>query len=230
MMKSNKLLSIFSLFFVTVFVSLGCWQIYKGKIKQESEADLIIKNQTIYRELKIGDEWSRVSLEGNFDTTRQILFDNQVLRSRPGFRVLTPFTTTEGTLLLVDRGWVEKSMENNLPIIDISLNSKNLGISGTLFSPQRNIAYGNNLISELWPKVSQIRDMDFFNKQYPEELYPLLLHLDPQYSFVFEYVPLKPFSVSSTKHFSYAFQWFLMGGVLLFMYLYTLRKKTKHEE
>src|SRR5262249_52632004 len=50
--------------------------------------------------------YQRVSVTGRLDGQHQFLLDNRSYRGRPGYEVLTPLTRTDGTLLLVDRGWV----------------------------------------------------------------------------------------------------------------------------
>ena len=51
-------------------------------------------------------EWTRVTAIGHFDPVREILVRGRTLDGRVGFEVVTPLVLTDGTALLVDRGWI----------------------------------------------------------------------------------------------------------------------------
>jgi cytochrome oxidase assembly protein ShyY1 len=51
-------------------------------------------------------DWLRVQLTGRFDASREILVRGRTVQGRVGFEVLTPLVLTDGTAVLVDRGWV----------------------------------------------------------------------------------------------------------------------------
>ena len=90
--KNNKALTIFSAFFILVFVSLGFWQIERAadksnliknfEIQQSSQPQYISENSA---------KWSRVFIEGVYDSSKQVLIDNQILNGRVGYKIYTPF-------------------------------------------------------------------------------------------------------------------------------------------
>lgn len=53
-----------------------------------------------------GAEWTRVTVTGRYDSANVILVRGRTLNSRVGFEVLTPLVLTDGSAVLVDRGWV----------------------------------------------------------------------------------------------------------------------------
>ena len=51
------------------------------------------------------DEWTQVSLTGQFSDEDTVLARNRVVDDKPGFYVVTPFTTTDGATIAVVRGF-----------------------------------------------------------------------------------------------------------------------------
>ncbi|GAA2579227.1 SURF1 family protein [Dactylosporangium fulvum] len=51
-------------------------------------------------------EWTRVRVTGHYDPTREILVRGRTVDGRVGFEVITPLVLSDGTAVLVDRGWV----------------------------------------------------------------------------------------------------------------------------
>ena len=222
LIKKNPALSIFSIFFIIVFFSLGIWQVYKGNHKSQEEKEFYAYKPSIPYSESL-QEWSNVFIQGKFDSSRQILFDNQLLNGKPGYKVYTPFLFSNNRLIMVNRGWVSKAdMNNSLPIIDLTSGSKK--ITGIIYRPEKNITFGDNLITESWPKISQLRDINFYDKQYPELVENFFLHLDANHREVLTFQEIVPFTISSTRHFGYAFQWFVMTIVLAGMYFFTINR------
>jgi cytochrome oxidase assembly protein ShyY1 len=52
------------------------------------------------------DEWTPVVLEGEYLADAQLLVRNRVLGGQPGFEQLVPLRLSDGTLFVVDRGWL----------------------------------------------------------------------------------------------------------------------------
>ena len=222
LIKKNSALSVFSFFFIIVFFSLGVWQVYKGNLKAQEEKEFYAYKPSIPYSQSL-QAWSNVSIEGRFDSSRQILFDNQLLDGKPGYKVYTPFIFSDDRLIMVNRGWLSKADMSQLsPILDVTSKSKT--ITGIIYRPERNITFGDNLITESWPKISQLRDTNFYSKQYSESVENFFLHLDANHREVLTFQEIVPFTISSTRHFGYAFQWFVMTIVLAAMYFFTINR------
>jgi cytochrome oxidase assembly protein ShyY1 len=52
------------------------------------------------------DEWARVELVGEYLVDDALLVRNRVLGGTPGFEQLVPFRQGDGTIVVVDRGWL----------------------------------------------------------------------------------------------------------------------------
>ena len=91
-----------------------------------------------------------------------------------------------------------------------------------------NITFGPDLITKLWPKVSQKRSHELFNEQYNEEVFRNFIHLDANHPNILSFSYLNPFVISSKRHFGYALTWFTMAIVLISMFFYFV--STQDEE
>lgn len=61
------------------------------------------------------DVWRRVSLTGTYLPDKQLLVRNRSYGANPGFEVLTPFKLTNGTVFVIDRGWLPVGGKQDTP-------------------------------------------------------------------------------------------------------------------
>ncbi|MGN7798760.1 SURF1 family cytochrome oxidase biogenesis protein [Leifsonia sp. 22587] len=60
-------------------------------------------------------EWTRVTVTGTYERDKQLLVRNRPFNGSPGFEVLTPLRTADGSLFIVDRGWVPTGNRTDSP-------------------------------------------------------------------------------------------------------------------
>ena len=60
-------------------------------------------------------EWTRVTVTGTYEPDLQLLARNRPFNGNPGFEVLTPLRTADGSLFIVDRGWVPTGNDSDDP-------------------------------------------------------------------------------------------------------------------
>ncbi|MGO4593729.1 SURF1 family protein [Leifsonia sp. 2TAF2] len=60
-------------------------------------------------------EWRRVTVTGTYERDKQLLVRNRPFNGSPGFEVLTPLRTADGSLFIVDRGWVPTGNTTDTP-------------------------------------------------------------------------------------------------------------------
>ncbi|WP_022880732.1 SURF1 family cytochrome oxidase biogenesis protein [Gryllotalpicola ginsengisoli] len=60
-------------------------------------------------------QWKRVTVTGVYDTADQYLVRNRANDSGPGLEVITPMRLADGSVFLVDRGWVPSPDSGVLP-------------------------------------------------------------------------------------------------------------------
>ena len=61
------------------------------------------------------EEWMPVQLTGRYLVQEQLLVRNRPLSGSPGFEVLTPLQLENGSVFVVDRGWLPVGNEQDLP-------------------------------------------------------------------------------------------------------------------
>jgi len=94
---------------IALFVSLGRWQLGRAEEKRVLFAGFAAGDVEAV-ELPGGlvpvERYRRVRASGRYDAGRQFLLDNMPRDGVPGVHVLTPLVRDDGSVLLVDRGWI----------------------------------------------------------------------------------------------------------------------------
>ena len=224
-LQENKLLTFFSIFFVFVFVFLGIWQIERAANKEGLLQDFNSEQESPPTRLTSqSPNWSRVFVDGVFDSSRQILIDNQVHNGKVGYKIFTPFRFDDNKIVLVDRGWIGQGQSrSDLPQLNIL--EKKSRIIATVTSPEQGVLAGSELLTNEWPRVSQSKAVEVIALAFNEPILDIVLVLDPGSSQITEFIQIKPFAITPVKHYGYAMQWFTMSIVLLGMFLYALKRE-----
>lgn len=111
--------------FAIVCVSLGFWQLAR-RAEARAEIDRVEANwdsapmpiDDVLPELDsfdADDKWMPVELTGRYLADEQLLARNRPLDGTTGFDVLVPFELADGTIFIVDRGWVPTGNEQDAP-------------------------------------------------------------------------------------------------------------------
>ena len=224
-LQENKLLTSFSIFFVFVFVFLGIWQIERAANKEGLLQDFNSEQESPPTRLTSqSPNWSRVFVDGVFDSSRQILIDNQIHNGKVGYKIFTPFRFDDNKIVLVDRGWIGQGQSrSDLPQLNIL--EKKSRIIATVTSPEQGVLAGSELLTNEWPRVSQSKAVEVIASAFKEPILDIVLVLDPGSSQITEFIQIKPFAITPVKHYGYAMQWFTMSIVLLGMFLYALKRE-----
>lgn len=223
--QENKLLASFSIFFVIVFVFLGVWQIERAAHKEGLlQAFNSEQESPPIRLTSQSPDWSRVFVDGIFDSSRQILIDNQIHKGKVGYKIFTPFRFDDNKIVLVDRGWIAQGQSrSDLPQLNIL--EKKSRIIATVTSPEQGVLVGSELLTNEWPRVSQTKAVEVIASAFKEPILDIVLVLDPGSSQITEFIQIRPFAITPVKHYGYAMQWFTMSIVLLGMFLYALKRE-----
>ena len=226
--KPGKSITIFFIFFASVFFALGLWQIERGQAK----ANIILEfENNLKKDASVFSEdskkWDKVFINGTWDNSRQMLVDNVINRGVAGYKVLTPFKISNSdTLILVDRGWIPReASRQTLPNIEI--NNIKEKVFGTLENPELGFVLSDILVSGDWPKVSQTKNLNVISKEYNDPLAQFILVADPILKNSLEYLKIIPTNMMPSKHYGYSAQWFTMFLVLCFMYIWLGYKKNE---
>ena len=120
------LLALFVIAFTYVSITiLSPWQLHKDddivernhQLEAAFEADPVDYNEAINPDgsLDADKEWTRVVLTGQYLNDYETLLRMRPVSSGPSYQSLVPFETTEGDVILINRGWIPAGEANAVP-------------------------------------------------------------------------------------------------------------------
>ncbi len=216
---------LFTAFFLPVTVNLAIWQLSRAEEKQqllEDHQQRGIAQPVALASLKDqpDQQYVRVKVRGEYDNRSPLLLDNRVRHGRPGFEVISLFQTMTGQWLLVNRGWLQGSMDRTQlpPIDDID---GEVELTGYLYqSPGEQIMLGEDRWAvEDGPKIIQNAAPEKVAEKLSLPIYGYTLRLDEQqpgaYETGWDVVNLMP-----GKHTGYAVQWTALAMALVVLTIF----------
>jgi len=227
--KPGLIPTVLTLSLLLVLVSLGTWQIERSVEKraliESFEQAPSLPPVTVSM---LGADWERyrfrkISLNGVYDTGHQVLLENQLMNRQSGYMVLTPFKLANSNYhVLVNRGWLERdSRMGKIP--NISVGNDIRTVTGLVsHAPGVGIKMGSLDQSPMgWPKPVPYIDMDWMGLQLGSKVYPwiMLLNEDEEAGYIRDWKPAIAVRMPPEKHQSYAFQWYSLAIVLVFLFV-----------
>ena len=225
-------------------VSLGLWQL--DRLSQRRAFNIHYLAASALPMLKISDaprldlasmEYRAVQISGTYDPVNQVVLRNQYYETQPGYYLLTPLVLSDGTALLVERGWIPAA--GNAASADWRQYDQPgiVTISGILRLGQTQPEMGGLPDSTLTPGKTRLDYWNIINveriaRQVPYKLLPVFVQpnadptrAQPPYPFQPEIV------IDEGPHFGYALQWFTFSALLFFGYLLVyLPRQAKTEQ
>jgi len=215
-LKNKLLFSVFVIFFISVFVALGSWQIVRlnWKLSLISEIENSLKNPPVELAQSDKKNYLKIKTSGSIDLDKQIYLYNLNDNGTPGFEVINPILIDEENFL-INRGWIPFEKKNTEEINFFDENN----IIGTLkLQGRKNIFKPDNEIEEnYWFSLNREDILKFTGKEFSE----YIIYLDGKYQFP---KPKKITANISNNHKKYAITWFSLAISILLLYLY-FRKK-----
>ena len=215
-MKHKFLFSVFIIFFILVFVSLGTWQIIRLNWKNNLifEIENSLKNPPVELSNINHENYLRVKTSGDIDFKKQIYLYNLNENGTPGFEVINPLSVNQKNYL-INRGWIPFEKKGMQEINEFD--EKN--IVGTLkLQGRKNIFKPDNDIEKnYWFSLDREDIMKFTGKEFSK----YIIYLNGDYKFP---KPKKITANISNNHKKYAITWFSLAISILLLYLY-FRKK-----
>ena len=215
-MKHKFLFSVFIIFFILVFISLGSWQIIRLNWKNNLilEIENSLKNPPIELSKSREENYLKIKTSGLVDFDKQIYLYNLDEKGTPGFEVINPILI-DNENYLINRGWIpfEKKGLKEINILD------DQNIIGTLkLQGRKNIFKPDNDIEKnYWFSLNRGDISKFTGKEFSK----YIIYLDGNYQFP---KPKKITANISNNHKKYAITWFSLAISILLLYLY-FRKK-----
>lgn len=219
-----------------VLLALGFWQLDRaaqktalyGQYLQRSNMQPLGLNTAL-----AGGEnprallWRRATLSGSYEPDHQFLLDNQVLGGQAGYFIFTPFRLDgTGAYVLVNRGWLPANPDRTR-IPSLSTPSWVVRLDGLIKEPPiTGVALSDDIYEDLAHGIMRVQkiDLDAIARRFGKPLLPVIVRLEPTSASGFVRRWRDPGS-GREKHLGYAFQWFLMGTVLIIIYIALNLKK-----
>ena len=217
-MKKLFLFKVFVFFFITLFCSLGTWQLYRLQWKQDliNQISEGLNSTPIQYSQNINKNYQRVALVGKYNFKNQIYLYNLNEKGQPGFDVITPFETLNKENVLINRGWIKKEFKNNSAINSYSSNIKGL----LKESNRKNIFTPNNDLKEnIWFSIN----LNEIQKVTGKKFNKFIVYLEDE---TIDTPKPKEITIDlPNNHLKYAITWYSISISILFYFLYFRKKQ-----
>lgn len=221
-------LTALSVFFFSLFIGLGFWQLHRYHYKQAllaGYAAVVHLPAIDWQHLLVLPQKAdrKVSLQGRFDVSRRVYL-TRLYQGRYGYDVLTPFQPAgSNAWVLVDQGWVAVNPRSQR-IALLPEPSGNKSITGRVkvINEASFVLGGNVLSAGGWPLIVQNLDWTLLKQRLPGlETFIIRQSAPANRIFVRDW-PVT--NMLPQRHMAYAVQWFLMALVLLIVFIVFSRK------
>ncbi|KTD53401.1 SURF1 family protein [Legionella santicrucis] len=226
------LMLILAILFFSLFVRLGFWQIQRADEKRK----MIVaqKTQELQKPLfwtksqKQPLQYERIILKGNY-LPQIFLLDNQHYQHQFGYNVLSPLELPDGSIIMIDRGWVPGELSRQV-FPNIIIPNEFVTLQGSVYFPSKNQWILGPSLEKKGNKVVILERLDtqLISQVLQKAVSPFIIRLDKQDAngFVREWATV---SMPPQRHLAYALQWFVMALVVLIIFV-ALNLKKKNEK
>ena len=221
--RPAKLTTLVLALLACLFAMLGTWQerraFEKAALEQQHRT---ARSLSLEAAMEQQSRFASIEVGGRYDTSRHILLDNQIWKGRAGVYVFTPFYTTGGKALLVNRGWLPLAPDRKtLPEIPTSQHEIVLkGMLNTLPVPGKILGSADLLQQEQWPQLVTYLKLTDISESLEVSLEDWVIQLSKSEPTGFEGREWKPVFLSSSRHKGYAFQWFALVAACVAMWMF----------
>lgn len=226
----SLLMILLTLFFVLFFCRLGFWQIERAHEKEDmlaAQTHFVAQPPVVW---DIGQalpkQYQQLIVQGHY-LDKVFLLDNQHHQHQFGYDVLSPLILSDGTVLIVDRGWIPgDKMRQSFP--RILTPKSDIKIQGSAYVPSEQ----QWLLGPAWEeKDKNITILELLNTRIVSQILqkkvcPFIIRLNEHeaHGFVRQWAIV---SMPPQRHLAYAVQWFAMAGVILILFVALNLKKNE---
>lgn len=223
--RIRPLPTLIMLILVTLFSSLGVWQLERAEFKRELARTMDERNalppvSLVYAQVDPEElRYRHAQALGVFDADRQFFIENRRYGSRTGFHVITPLRLTgSDALLLVNRGWVEAPPGGGLP--EAAVPEGEVTVTGMVYepSPPAITLHAGPEAARGWGSRWPYMTVELFRATVDSPVVPMLLLLErgAPHGFVRDWPREEP---KVGMHIGYAIQWFAFALIVMVIYL-----------
>ncbi len=205
-------------------VRLGLWQFDRLAQRTQDNARISVNLErapvvvsdvaTVGGSVDAGDEWRQVTATGAYDAAGQVVVRYQSREAGRGVDVVTPLVTTDGTAVLVDRGWMPGDAPSQASVPGTPAGT--VTVTGWL---RRDSTAGE---SATRPEQGQVRAISSRGIA-PTLGYPVMagyLALTDQEPPETALIAAERPDLGQGPHFFYGLQWFFFAGLAIFGWFY----------
>ena len=218
---------------VSIGTAAGVWQLGRAGEKRELEARFAAGGaagalqQLVTSEAAPEFRYRTVRVNGRYDSAHQLLLDNISHEGRPGYQVLTPLATTDGTVL-VNRGWVPADGDRRV-LPDIRVGDDRRAVSGRiewLPRPGIELVAAPPAPGAPWPRRLLFPTIAQISAQLAVPLRDYQLLLDPgdPDGYLREW---RPGGMGPDRHVAYGVQWFGLALTVVVIYFVLVSRNGK---
>lgn len=174
--------------------------------------------------LAADEQWRRVEAQGHYLPEHELLVRNRPHQGVFGYDVLVPLALSDGTALVVDRGWVQNA-EDAMTLPDVTpAPGGPVTVTGWLRPSEEDLGRdmpAGQLASIDLPRVEAATDLDLLGGY---------LVLEEEVPSTDRPAQAEPPDTGLGSHFAYALQWWLTVPVGLVLVLVMARQTARDEE
>lgn len=213
------------------FVRLGIWQLDRLEERQLVNAvgEERISAEPVDLNVVLGEtadidtlEYRRVTVEGRFDPSEEVLIRSQVELGQAGFHVITPLVLDDGSAVLVNRGWVPLVMDD--PPVEAAPDPGTQTVDGWVHLTEQRPTLGQEEPGGELDVLNRV-DIDRLAEQLSHEPAPVYLVELGERSGELPITVDPPDFTDEGPHLAYAIQWFGFAAVGLVGFFFLLRRK-----
>ena len=203
---------------IAFLTSLGFWQLDRANEKRAIEASIQKANTGIVELIAdenslLEKEYYQVRLNGQYQSNKQFIYDNQIVYQVSGYYVLTPFKLEgQPSTIIINRGFIPWNGDRE-KLADVSIEKTKSEIKVQISKPIKRIELKSSEIGNNFPVLIQAVDLVKMSELAGIDFSSMVGLLDASMDdgFVRKW---EPYTGSIEKHIGYAVQWFLMAIVL----------------
>ena len=244
-MRLKLLSSIIFLLCISLFLSLGFWQLDRAKEKdniiqlyQERQEAAPQKLESFFKTDIKNTYYKKYKVTGRY-INKTFLIDNKIKNKKPGFNVISLFRLNiTNEIIVVDRGWIQmKGDRKNIHKNFKFLNNQNIEkdvqeINGYIFPRDKSYTIGDISTDNNWPRLLQAVNFEAIEDTIDEKdsfVSGVVFRLGLENKFGFNR-SWEIISMSSAKHLGYAFQWFAMAIALVVLTVLFFKRKRNEQK
>jgi surfeit locus 1 family protein len=223
-----------------VCASLGIWQLNRLAQRRVFNAHVHAMQALPPLVLPVQEdltkmEYRAVKVTGVYDFANQVAIRNQFSGNQYGYHLLTPLHLTDGSAVLIDRGWIPS--EGNAAPGDWRKYDQpgEVALGGVIRLSQTMPSFGGVSDPTLTPGQTRLEfwvyvNLDRIHEQIPYPILPVYIQLNPDPGRTDPPIPYQPvLDLSEGPHESYAIQWFSFGTLLLIGYPLYIRRQDRRK-